>query len=106
PCLVTPLPVAALFDARKADYAVIDALVAKDSPAIRDWDAAAEARVKARGKIKGKAESILILLEARGISVSEAQRQEILGCQDLDRLRRWLRRAVVVSSAAEVTSEP
>jgi len=106
PCLVTPLPVAALFDERKADYAVIDALVAKDSPAIRDWDAAAEARAKARGEIKGTAESILIILEARDISVDEAQRQEILSCQDLNRVNQWLDRAVVASSADEVTSEP
>jgi len=32
--------------------------------------------------------------------------QEILSCQDLDRLSRWLRRAVLASSAGEVTSEP
>jgi len=102
PCLVTPLPVAALFDKRKADYAVIDALVAKDSPAIRDWDAAA----KARGRIKGKAEVILEILEERDIPVNEAQRQDILSCQDLDRVNRWLDRAIVASSADEVTSEP
>ena len=106
PCLVTPLPVAALFDERKADDAVIDALVAKDSPAIRDWDAAAEARGVAKGEIKAKAEDILEILEERSIPVVEAQRQEILGCQDLDRLKRWLRRAVMASSADEVTSEP
>ncbi|HEY4564460.1 MAG TPA: hypothetical protein VIJ36_15865, partial [Thermoanaerobaculia bacterium] len=102
PCLVTPLPVAALFDKRKADSAVIEALVAKGSPAIRDRDAAAEAREE----IKGRVEAILDVLEERGIPVNEAQRQEILDCQDLDRLRRWLRRAAVASSAREVTSEP
>ena len=69
-------------------------------------DAAAEARAKARGEIKGTAESILIILEARGIPVNEAQRQEILSCQDLNRVNRWLRRAAVASSADETTSEP
>jgi len=98
PCLVTPFKVAALLDAAKADSAVVEALAAKGSPAIRDRDAAAEAR--------GRAKSILEILEARGIPVSEAQRQEILSCQDLDRLSRWLRRAVLASSAGEVTSEP
>jgi hypothetical protein len=102
PCLVTPLPVAALLDKKKADYAVIDALVAKGTPAIQDWDAAAEAREE----MKGRAKSILVVLEARDIPVDEAQRQEILRCQDLDRLSRWLRRAVSASSAGEVTSEP
>jgi hypothetical protein len=62
PCLVTPLQVAALFDARKADYAVIEALVAKGSPAIRDRDAA----MKAEGRAEGVAESVLKILETRG----------------------------------------
>jgi hypothetical protein len=101
PCLVTPLRVAALLDAAVADYAVVEALAAKGSPAIRDRDAAA----KAAGKAEGRAEDILGVLEARGISVSAAQRQEILRCQDLDRLGRWLRRAALASSADEVTSE-
>ncbi len=98
PCLVTPLQVAALLDAAKADYAVVEALAAKDSPAIRERDAATEARATAR--------AILKFLEARGIPASEAQRQEILGCQDLDRLNLWVSRAAVASSADEVTSEP
>ena len=102
PCLVTPLQVAALLDAAKADYAVVEALAAKGSPAIRDRDAV----VKAEGRVAGVAESVLKILDARGIPASEAQRQEILGCQDLDRLSRWLRRAVLTSSASEVTSEP
>jgi hypothetical protein len=102
PCLMTPLQVAALLDARKADDAVIEALVAKGSPAIRDWDAAAKVRVRTEGTAK----SILIVLETRGIPMSEAQRREILGCRDLERLSRWLRRAVLASSAGEVTSEP
>src|SRR3954454_10542352 len=62
PCLVTPLPVAALFDKRKADSAVIEALVAKGSPAIRDRDAA----MKAEGRAEGVAESVLKILETRG----------------------------------------
>ena len=50
--------------------------------------------------------NVLKFLEARGIPVSETQRQEILRCQDLDRLNLWLDRAAVASSADEVTSEP
>lgn len=49
---------------------------------------------------------ILDVLEARDIAVSEAQQQEILRCEDHERLRRWLRRAALVSSTAEVISEP
>jgi hypothetical protein len=95
---VAPLRVAALLDAAAADDAVVEALAAKGNPALQKLEAAAEAR--------GTARAILGVLEARGIPMSEAQRQEILGCQDLDRLGRWLRRAALASSAGEVTSEP
>jgi predicted transposase YdaD len=102
--------VAALLDAVKADYAVVEGLAAKGSPAIRERDATmkAEGRAegKAEGRVEGIAESVLKFLEARGISVNAAQRQEILGCQDLDRLNLWVSRAAVASSADELTSEP
>lgn len=97
-CLVKPLPVAALLDAAAADNAVVEALAAKGNPELLRREAAAEA--------KGEAGSILKVLETRGIAVSEAQREEILSCHDLDRLDRWLRRATLASSAGEVTSEP
>ena len=109
PCLVAPLPVAALLDAAVADNAVVEALVAKGNPAIRKREAVAEAQGEARGRAEGRAEgmaeAVLRILEARGVAVGEPQRQEILRCYDLDRLDRWLRRATVASSADEITSE-
>jgi hypothetical protein len=90
PCLVAPLAVAALFDRRAADNAVAEALIAKG---------------KVKGRIKGTAEAISKILDARGFSVSPAQREEILCCQDAGQLNRWLRRAAVASSADEVLSE-
>lgn len=101
PCLVAPLSVAALLDVAMADDAVVKALAAKGNPEIRRREAAAEAR----GRAGGVAEAILKILEARGMDVSPGQRQEILSCQDADRLDRWLRRAAVASSAGEVNSE-
>jgi putative restriction endonuclease len=97
PCLVTPLAVAAILDAARADHAVVEALAAKNSPAIRERDAMAEAR--------GIARSILTALEARGIPLNEVQRQQILACRDLDRLDRWSRQAALASSADELTLE-
>ncbi len=89
-----------------ASYAVVEALAAKNSPAIRDRDATMKAEGRAEGRVAGVAESVLKVLEARGIPVTEAQRQEILGCQDLNRVNQWLDRAVMAPSADEVTSEP
>jgi hypothetical protein len=106
PCLVAPLSVAALLDAAAADNAVLEALVAKDNPALRQREAAARSEGEARGEARGRTEAILKVLEARGIAVSAAERDEILRCHDLDRLDRWLRRAVLASSAGEITSEP
>ncbi|HEX4960597.1 MAG TPA: hypothetical protein VF173_07140 [Thermoanaerobaculia bacterium] len=96
PCLAAPLSVAALLDAGAADVAVVKGLAAQGNPELRRLEALAEAQ--------GKAKTILVFLEARGLAVSEAQRQEILSCQDLERLDRWSRQAVLASSVDEITS--
>jgi hypothetical protein len=57
---------------------------------------------EAAGEAKGKAESILAVLAARGIPVSDAVRARILGCNDVATLDAWIRRAVVASTAAAV----
>jgi hypothetical protein len=46
------------------------------------------------------------VLRARGIAVSDAERARILTEDDPDRLKRWLERAVVAASLAEVLGEP
>lgn len=90
PCFVRPLSVAALLDAAAADNAVIEALSAKGNLALQEREAAARA--------EGKADAILMVLEARGVAVSPSQRQEILECSDSERLDQWLRRAAFASS--------
>ncbi|WP_255955118.1 hypothetical protein [Streptomyces odontomachi] len=57
---------------------------------------------RAAGRAKGRAESILLVLEQRGLSVSDAVRTRVMECVDDDVLRRWLVRAVTVSSAEEI----
>ena len=110
PCLVTPLAASALLDAALADNAVVEALKAKRNPEILKLEAAAKAEGKAEGEAegeaKGTAEAILKVLAARGVTVSGAQREEILRCSDLARLSRWVVRASLAASAEEVTTEP
>jgi hypothetical protein len=65
-------------------------------------EAKGKAEGKAEGEAKGKAEGILAVLVAREIPVSDAIRARILGCSDLVTLDAWIRRAAVVSTAAEV----
>jgi hypothetical protein len=67
-------------------------------------DFATDACVLKEGR--GRAESILDLLEARGVAITEAQRAEVLRCADPARLSRWLRRAALASTAAQVLEEP
>lgn len=55
-----------------------------------------------RGRLTAMADNLLTVLRVRGIAVSEAERARILGEQDPEHLRRWLERAVVVSSLAAV----
>lgn len=59
-----------------------------------------------RGKIEGRAEgaarAVLVTLRVRGIAVSEAARKRIMAEQDPARLERWLERAIVAASLAEV----
>ena len=101
PCLVKPLDVVALLDAAAADKAVVEALIVKGEPTIRKLEDEAEAR----GEARATTAAIFKILERRGLEVSEAQREKILGCKDRDRLDQWLERAIVASSAEEVTSE-
>ncbi|MFL6260164.1 MAG: hypothetical protein ACJ76Y_10675 [Thermoanaerobaculia bacterium] len=90
-CLGAPLPVKALLDAALVRRAAVQALEVQGDPAIQELKETA----KARGIAEGIAESILEVLEARGITVSPEQREEILGCSDVDRLKRWLREATL-----------
>ena len=53
-------------------------------------------------RAKSKAEDVLDFLDARGIAVTDAQRERVLACTDLDMLRTWVRRAATVTSADEL----
>ena len=49
---------------------------------------------------------MLTVFRVGGLAVSDADRQRILAQKDLAQLERWLERAVVASSVAEVIDEP
>ncbi|KYF47826.1 hypothetical protein BE08_15765 [Sorangium cellulosum] len=56
----------------------------------------------AKGQIEAKAHDVLAVLEARGLEIPVEVRECVLASTDLAELDRWLRRAVVASSAREV----
>jgi hypothetical protein len=52
-----------------------------------------ERRVKAEGKAEGKAEAVLAVLEGRGLTITAAQRRQVLASTDNSELDAWLRAA-------------
>ena len=64
------------------------------------------ADARSEGEVKGEARALLAALRVRGISVPDAARERILAEKDAERLERWVERAVVAASLAEVLDEP
>lgn len=121
PALEVPLPIESLARAAKADDAVARALVLKHNPvieAVRAQDRAesmAQGRAEgvAQGRAEGMAETvrelagmIIAQLEARGLTVEDADRVRILDETDLLVLARWLVRAATGTDLAEILAEP
>lgn len=59
-------------------------------------------RSQARGEVKGEAKSVLKVLEARGLSVSDDVRERVLACTDPEQLDQWLVRAVTAERADQL----
>ena len=60
----------------------------------------------AEGRAEGAVRALLAALRARGIPVPEAARERIVAEKDIDHIERWLERAFVATSLAEVLTEP
>jgi hypothetical protein len=65
-----------------------------------------EERGEARGEQRGRAEafrsSILAVLAARAVTITEADRERIAACDDMLTLERWVVRAAVVNAVREL----
>ncbi|MFI0451723.1 hypothetical protein [Actinomadura sp. 6N118] len=57
---------------------------------------------EAKGKAEGEAESILIVLEARKVSVSDEVRERVISCTDKGQLDVWLARAAIAERAEDL----
>jgi hypothetical protein len=76
---------------------------------IKSWaEARAEGRAEGRAEARTetRANDVLTVFRVRGLAVSDADRQRILAQKDLERLERWLEKAIVASSVAEVIDKP
>lgn len=61
-------------------------------------------RGRTEGVLEGKVESLLAVLEARGLTATELQRQRLLTCRDADMLDRWLRGVLTAKSVDDLLS--
>ena len=66
------------------------------------WQSEWFLRHRAEGFAEGRADAVLRLLAARGVAVSEAERQRILSCRDLGQLDRWFDRALEAEDISEL----
>jgi hypothetical protein len=53
-----------------------------------------------KGEAIGIAKTIISVLEARGLTVTESQRQRVLDCTDVAQLNRWVDRSVTITDVA------
>ncbi len=98
--LRNPIPVRALYEREPAyEAALTNLLQRRGYDSLEAVQAESEARGEARGKVQGGMQTLLMMLDARGIALSEAQRQTIMNSQDPEQLRLWVHRAAVVDSA-------
>jgi hypothetical protein len=58
------------------------------------------------GRVEEAARALLTVLRGRGIAVPDSERARILAEKDPARIERWIERAIVVVSLAEVLDEP
>jgi len=65
-------------------------------PTLQSWE---------EGKAEARADDVLTVLDVRGIAVPEAARARILAEKDMKQLKRWLQKAAVASSIADVIDE-
>jgi len=100
-CLVRPLPVAALLNAAVRDDEVARALLAKRNPVLMSE----LAEQSAKGEARGRAEAVIRVIEARGLTVPSELRARLTACADLDELDRWITRAATARSSDELVED-
>jgi hypothetical protein len=55
--------------------------------------------------LEGKAESVISVLEKRGVPIPQAARDRITSCTDLDTLTLWFDRSLTATTAEDLFAE-
>ena len=109
PAFVAPLPIKALIRNVPPDDAVARALLTKRNPVIERERRRDRIEGKIEGKVEGQIEgairSLLAVLATRGIALDHAICARIRREQDLQRLDRWIVRAVTAATITDVLGD-
>jgi hypothetical protein len=79
---------------------------AMEARARAEGEARGEARAEARAEARRWSRAVLIVLDARGVHVPDAIREQITACTDLAQLDTWLRRAAKATTTADEVVRP
>ncbi|WP_405687330.1 hypothetical protein [Streptomyces sp. NBC_00057] len=60
---------------------------------------------RAEGRAQGRAEGLLLILDVRGIAITDETREKITSCDDPQLLHQWLNRAATAATAEELFAE-
>jgi hypothetical protein len=72
------------------------------TPYLREAQAEGRAEGRTEGRTEAKVEDVLTALELRGVRLTQADRERISTCADLDLLDVWFRNALTAASASDV----
>jgi predicted transposase YdaD len=104
---VSALPVETLVQAVERAAPEAEELMATvEEQLLARGEARGIAKGKVEGRAEGKAQSVLTVLEARGLAVTAAQRAKVLACTDLAQLEGWVRQAATAKAARELFAAP
>jgi hypothetical protein len=101
-CFVVPIPVRAFVRRVLAHDTVARALVATGNPVIITAVNAARDEGVRDGRLEGVRTSLLRVAARRGLSLSDAQRERIAACTEIETLQTWIENAAVAESADDV----
>jgi hypothetical protein len=72
------------------------------SPGAKKYYGEGKAEGLAEGVANGEREALVVVLRARGLKLTEEQRDLITACTDADQLTTWVTRAATAAKAADI----
>ncbi|MEZ4411239.1 MAG: hypothetical protein R3A52_32870 [Polyangiales bacterium] len=96
--LQNTVPVEAMYDRDAAHEVTLRNLLQRAGYASLD---AVREEGREEGALRALAESVLTVIDVRGLAVSDAQRERVMACRDRPTLERWQRAAVTATSVDE-----